>query len=87
MSKLPNDHADNRSDGLDSSADGIHSIAAPRRQKPVVQKVTLYVRPEQIIQVEEIQLREHRRTRMRPDKSELVQEALDLLIEKYRQID
>ena len=48
-----------------------------------LEKVTLYVRPEQVMQIEEIQLQERRRTGKRPDKSDLVQEALDLLIQKY----
>jgi hypothetical protein len=47
-------------------------------------KVTLYVRPDQVIGVEAIQLDERKRTGQRPDKSALVQEALDLLISKYR---
>jgi len=46
-------------------------------------KVTLYVRPDQIIGIETIQLQERKRTGIRPDKSALVQEALDLLISKY----
>ena len=51
--------------------------------KPKLQKVTLYVRPEPVVKLEEIQLQERRRTGRRPDKSELVQQALDLLIERY----
>ncbi len=51
--------------------------------KTQVAKVTLYVRPEQIADVELIQVAERLRTGKRPDKSELVQEALDLLIQKY----
>jgi Arc/MetJ-type ribon-helix-helix transcriptional regulator len=35
------------------------------------------------MKIEEIQLAERRRTGKRPDKSDLVQEALDLLIQKY----
>ena len=54
--------------------------AEPRKK---LEKVTLYVRPEQVMQIEEIQLQERRRTGKRPDKSDLVQEALDLLIQKY----
>jgi hypothetical protein len=46
-------------------------------------KVTLYVRPDQVTGLEEIQLAERRRTGKKPDKSDLVQEALDLLIQKY----
>jgi hypothetical protein len=53
------------------------------QQKAKLQKVTLYVRPEQILKLEEIQLQERRRTGRRPDKSDLVQEALDLLIQHY----
>lgn len=51
--------------------------------RPKLEKVTLYVRPDQVVQIEEIQLQERRRTGKRPDKSDLVQEALDLLIQKY----
>jgi hypothetical protein len=47
-------------------------------------KVTLYVRPDQVVGIEAIQLQERKRTGMRPDKSRLVQEALDLLINKYK---
>lgn len=46
-------------------------------------KVTLYVRPDQVLAIEAIQLEERRRTGSRPDKSALVQEALDLLMKKY----
>jgi hypothetical protein len=46
-------------------------------------KVTLYVRADQVVGVESIQLAERKRTGQRPDKSALVQEALDLLISKY----
>jgi hypothetical protein len=48
-----------------------------------VEKVTLYVRPDQVMSLEEIQLQQRRRTGKKPDKSDLVQEALDLLIQKY----
>jgi hypothetical protein len=54
---------------------------APAR-KPKLEKVTLYVRPDQVLHIEEIQLQQ-RKTGKRPDKSDLVQEALDLLIHKY----
>ena len=47
-------------------------------------KVTLYVRPDQIIAIEAIQLSERKRTGQRRDKSALVQEALDLLVRKYK---
>ena len=52
--------------------------------KPALAKVTIYVRPEQVTAIEEIQLAERKRTGKRRDKSELVQEALDLLIARYR---
>jgi hypothetical protein len=52
-------------------------------QPAQLQKVTLYIRPEQVFKLEEIQLQERRRTGVRPKKSELVQEALDLLIQRY----
>jgi hypothetical protein len=55
----------------------------PPEPRKKLEKVTLYVRPEQVMQLEEIQLQERRRTGRRPDKSDLVQEALDLLIQKY----
>lgn len=46
-------------------------------------KATYYIRPEQVIALESIQLTERQRSGKRRDKSELVQEALDLLFEKY----
>ena len=57
--------------------------AAPEIKKPTLAKVTMYVRAEQIEAVEEIQFNERKRTGKKPDKSDLFQEALDLLIEKY----
>lgn len=48
-------------------------------------KVTLYIRPDQVISIEEIQLKERQKTGEKKDKSELIQEALDLLIQKYKQ--
>jgi hypothetical protein len=55
--------------------------------RPKFEKVTLYVRPDQVLSVEEIQLEQRRRTGKRPNKSDLVQEALDLLIQKYSKPD
>ena len=46
-------------------------------------KMTVYVRPDQVLALEEIQLAERKRTGKRKDKSDLVQEAFDLLIEKH----
>ena len=71
--------------GVDALIEGPprKSASASAEEKPALAKVTLYVRPDQVLAVEEIQLRERRRTGAKPDKSALVQEALDLLIEKY----
>ena len=66
--------------GEPASESAPEHLPEPRKK---LEKVTLYVRPEQIMQIEEIQLQERRRTGKRPDKSDLVQEALDLLIQKY----
>lgn len=52
--------------------------------KLTLAKVTLYIRPDQVEAIEEIQLAQRRKTGKKPDKSDLVQEALDLLAEKYR---
>lgn len=57
--------------------------ASPETQKKALAKVTMYVRAEQIEAVEEIQFNERKRTGKKPDKSDLFQEALDLLIAKY----
>jgi hypothetical protein len=67
-----------------TSSDRRHPASAPvASRKPKLEKVTLYVRPEQVLHIEEIQLQQRRKTGNRPDKSDLVQEALDLLIQKY----
>ena len=68
--------------GLDAIL-GETSVEEPGRARKKLEKVTLYVRPEQVMQLEAIQLQERQRTGKRPDKSDLVQEALDLLIQKY----
>ena len=70
----------------ESAGDPPAGEAVPPR-KARLEKVTLYVRPEQVMKLEEIQLNERRRTGKRPDKSDLVQEALDLLIQKYSKTD
>jgi hypothetical protein len=54
---------------------------APEAEKLV--KATYYIRPEQVLALESIQLAERQQSGKRRDKSELVQEALDLLIFKY----
>ncbi len=68
---------------------GVDAVIQPTENEPIekeektVEKVTLYIRPEQVIALEQIQLTQRQRTGKKPKKSELVQEALDLLIEKY----
>jgi hypothetical protein len=51
--------------------------------KDPLAKVTLYIRPDQVVSIEDIQLSVRKSTGKRPDKSALMQEALDLLIDKY----
>lgn len=51
--------------------------------KPILKKLTAYILPEHYIALEEIQLNELKRTGEKPDKSDLFQEALELLINKY----
>ncbi len=68
---------------------GVDAVIHKTENEPIepnektVEKVTLYIRPEQVIALEQIQLAQRQRTGKKPKKSELVQEALDLLIEKY----
>lgn len=52
--------------------------------KLVLAKVTIYIRPEQVIAIESIQLAQRQQTGQKPDKSALLQEAVDLLIAKYQ---
>ena len=72
-----------------NSPKGVDAVIQPTEkesletQEKAVEKVTLYIRPEQVVALEQIQLAERQRTGKKPKKSELVQEALDLLIEKY----
>lgn len=72
--------------GIDAIIDSTAAVPASGAPAPTavkLEKVTLYVRPEHVLAIEEIQVSERRRTGKRPDKSDLVQEALDLLIQKY----
>lgn len=72
-----------------NSPKGVDAVIQPTENEPPetnekpLEKVTLYIRPEQVIAIEQIQLAQRQRTGKKPKKSELVQEALDLLIEKY----
>lgn len=58
-------------------------ITPPAGESFKLKKITLYIRPDQVTTIEEIQLSERKRTGQKPDKSDLIQEAIDLLVEKY----
>ena len=70
-------------DAIITAPEGPPAGAGGEETTAALSKVTVYVRPEQVLAVEEIQLAERKRTGRRKDKSDLYQEALDLLIEKY----
>ncbi|KAF0249330.1 MAG: hypothetical protein FD167_1268 [bacterium] len=53
------------------------------KPKPTLKKLTAYILPEHYIALEEIQLSELKKTGKKPDKLDLFQEAIELLIEKY----
>ena len=69
--------------GVDAVIQPTENVQLPEAQEKAVEKVTLYIRPTQVVALEKIQLAERLRTGKKPKKSDLVQEALDLLIEKY----
>ena len=69
--------------GVDAVIQPTEKVEGTETEEKAVEKVTLYIRPEQVVALEQIQLAERLRTGKKPKKSELVQEALDLLIEKY----
>jgi hypothetical protein len=57
---------------------------SPSRPAPdKLMKATYYIRPDQDIALASIQLAERQQSGRRCDKSELVREALDLLMSKY----
>jgi hypothetical protein len=71
-------------DAVIQTINGDASHAGPgSEEKVTLAKVTMYIRPEQVAAIEAIQLAERQRTGKRPDKSDLAQEAIDLLIQKY----
>ncbi len=70
--------------GVDALFEQPSSDQARAAAKKSLAKVTLYLRPDQVESVEDIQHAERKRTGKKPDKSDLYQEALDLLIEKYK---
>ena len=59
------------------------SPSLPRRTAEKLMKATYYIRLDQDIALSSIQLAERQRSGRRCDKSELVREALDLLMGKY----
>ena len=67
--------------GLDKLIDSSPQKAEETAEK--LRKATYYIRPEQDITLETIQLSEHQKSGKRKDKSELVREAIDLLASKY----
>ena len=69
--------------GVDAIFESSTQSAEAEGSKEPLAKVTLYIRPDQVVSIEDIQLAERKSTGKRPDKSALVQEALDLLITKY----
>ena len=46
-------------------------------------KVTVYIRPDQVVAIENLQLVIRKETGERPDKSALMQQAIDLLVERH----
>jgi hypothetical protein len=69
--------------GVDAIFETSTRLSEAEESKEPLAKVTLYIRPDQVVSIEDIQLAERKSTGKRPDKSALVQEALDLLIAKY----
>jgi len=67
----------------DRKKDRNEGLFEPTAEKVHPQKVTLYVRPDQVKMIERIQFQEWECTEKKPEKSTLVQEALDLLAAKY----
>ena len=51
---------------------------------PNLIKITVFIRNDQMADIEQIQVDERRRTGTKPDKYKLAQEAYDLLIQKYK---
>lgn len=76
-------------DALDTAEDKVSvdkSSSSELETKPEKEeflKVTVYIRPDQLAELEEFQVRERKKTGKRPSKMILVREALDLWIEKY----
>lgn len=69
--------------GIDAIIQKTGSASSSKTDTNNVSKVTMYIRPDQETALEEIQLLERKRTGKKRKKSELVQEALDMLIDKY----
>ena len=69
--------------GVDAIFQSSAQASEGMETKDPLAKVTLYIRHDQVVSIEDIQLAVRKSTGKRPDKSALMQEALDLLIEKY----
>jgi hypothetical protein len=61
----------------------VAAVPAGEKAAEKLVKATYYIRPEQVIALERVQLAERQRLGKRRDKSELIQEAIDLLIAQY----
>ena len=74
--------------GVDAIITATESKESSRQDQPQpLTKVTLYIRSDQVTAIEEIQLAERKRSGKKPDKSDLIQEAIDLLVAKYSEPD
>ena len=76
---------------FEDSGEKTVSLAVPETkstepQKQELVKITLYVRPDQVAALEEIQLAIRKSTGQKAKKNDLVQEAFDLLIEKHSKL-
>jgi hypothetical protein len=73
---------------LQQKSKPLDSVFEPTEEpKPILKKLTAYILPEHYIAIEEIQLNELKRTGKKPDKLDLFQEAIELLIKKYAKKD
>lgn len=60
-----------------------HSVTKAKRHSDEIQQETLYLHPEQVIELEDLVLKlKRRRPRIKTSKSALARAAIDLLLEK-----
>ncbi|MFY9224680.1 MAG: hypothetical protein WAQ98_18550 [Blastocatellia bacterium] len=74
--------AQKSSDSLQSSKEDSRDYNVSK--DPNLVKITVFIRNDQMADIEQIQVDERRRTGIKPDKYKLAQEAYDLLIQKYK---